>query len=134
MKRLIFKKSFRQSILSTIALAVFAYFAIASFGTAQQKRKLPDGRYEVSKHYSKGNTDHAIIYFDNPCITIRKLNVWEVYPEQFTIEDLKKLSTFPDWFQFKGTYNEQWARIGDAVPPNFMYAIANHIKENILDG
>jgi len=57
MKKVTFKKSFWQSVLSMIALAVFAYVAIASFGVASQKRQLPDGRYEVSKQYAKGNTE-----------------------------------------------------------------------------
>ncbi len=58
MKRKAFKKSFWQSLLSAIALVVFAYFAIASFGgTSQQKIKLPDGRYEVSKQFASGNSE-----------------------------------------------------------------------------
>ncbi len=57
MKKLVFKKSFRQSILSSIALAIFAYFAIASFGVSSQKRLLPDGRTELSRTYAKGNTE-----------------------------------------------------------------------------
>ena len=50
-----------------------------------------------------------------------------------TIQELKRLATFPDDFQFIGSHREQWARIGNAVMPKFMNAIASHIKENILD-
>lgn len=49
-----------------------------------------------------------------------------------TINELKRCSTFPDDFKFIGKYEEQWARIGNAVMPKFMYHIAKHIKENIL--
>jgi len=58
MKKLVYKKSFWNSLLSVIVLAVFAYIAMATFGgISQQKYKLPDGRWEISKHYSDGNTE-----------------------------------------------------------------------------
>lgn len=49
-----------------------------------------------------------------------------------TINELKRLSTFPDDFKFIGKFENQWARIGNAVMPKFMQAIAKHIKEYIL--
>ena len=57
MKNRVQKKSFWQSVLSVMVLGVFAYMAIGSFGTSQQKRKLPDGRWEIAKHYGSGNTE-----------------------------------------------------------------------------
>lgn len=51
-----------------------------------------------------------------------------------TIEEAKRLCSFPDDFQFIGNYRQQWARLGNAVMPNFMKAIALNIKENILNG
>jgi DNA (cytosine-5)-methyltransferase 1 len=51
---------------------------------------------------------------------------------QITIEEAKRLATFPDYFKFIGEYRNQWARIGNSVPPNLMKAIAEHIKINIL--
>ena len=50
-----------------------------------------------------------------------------------TIAELKRISTFPDDFQFIGKFEEQWARIGNAVMPKFMQAIASHIKATLLD-
>jgi DNA (cytosine-5)-methyltransferase 1 len=49
-----------------------------------------------------------------------------------TIEEAKRLQSFPDDFEFIGTYKKQWNRIGNSVPPNLMRAIALHIKDNIL--
>lgn len=49
-----------------------------------------------------------------------------------TIKELKRLGSFPDTFQFVGNFGERWACIGNAVPPNFMKAIAEHIRDNIL--
>lgn len=58
MKKIITKKSFWQSLLSTFIIALFAYIALASLGgISQQKYQLPDGRWEISKHYSDGNTE-----------------------------------------------------------------------------
>jgi len=50
-----------------------------------------------------------------------------------TIPELKRLGSFPDEYQFIGKFIEQWARIGNSVPPLFMKAIAEHIRYNILD-
>ncbi len=50
-----------------------------------------------------------------------------------TIGELKRLASFPDDFQFAGTFKEQWAQIGNAVMPKFMCAVAEHIKREILE-
>ena len=49
-----------------------------------------------------------------------------------TIEEIKRGSSFPDGFIFQGSFNEQWQRIGNSVPPNLMKAIALHIRDEIL--
>ena len=49
-----------------------------------------------------------------------------------TIEEIKRLSSFPDEYKFTGKFEQQWARIGNAVMPKQMYHIAKTIKENIL--
>ena len=49
-----------------------------------------------------------------------------------TIEELKRGASFPDNFDMRGNFSQQWGRIGNTVPPNLMRAIALHIKENIL--
>lgn len=50
-----------------------------------------------------------------------------------SIPELKRLASFPDEFQLIGKFVEQWARIGNSVPPLFMRAIALHIRGTILD-
>lgn len=49
-----------------------------------------------------------------------------------TIPELRRIGSYPDQFQFCGAYREQWARIGNSVPPLFMRAIAQHIRDEIL--
>jgi DNA (cytosine-5)-methyltransferase 1 len=54
-------------------------------------------------------------------------------PESMTISEIKRISSFPDDFILKGTFKEQWERIGRAVPPIMMMHIANAVKEGCLD-
>ena len=56
-----------------------------------------------------------------------------VLNRHLTISELKCLSSFPDNFIFIGKFQEQWARIGNAVMPNQMYYIAKHIKETVFN-
>jgi len=75
---------------------------------------------------------------NKPCQTIEK-SYRDISPihfqenRHFTIEELKRISTFPDDFQFIGSFQEQWARIGNSVPPKMMQAIAENIRDNILN-
>ena len=50
-----------------------------------------------------------------------------------SIEECKRLASYPDVFQFIGNFTEQYARIGNSVPPLFMRSIARHIRTAILD-
>jgi len=51
---------------------------------------------------------------------------------KLTISELKRLHSYPDDFKFIGKFEEQWARIGNSVPPLMMKAIAETIKDEIL--
>ena len=58
MKKIWFKRSLWQSVLSLVVLGIFAYLAIGSYGgTSQQKRYLGDGVYEVAKTFSSGKQE-----------------------------------------------------------------------------
>ncbi|MDD2920989.1 MAG: DNA cytosine methyltransferase [Anaerolineales bacterium] len=57
---------------------------------------------------------------------------WEK-PGLLSIPMLKRAGSFPADFQFIGDFKDQWARIGNSVPPLLMRSIAFHIKEHILD-
>lgn len=52
--------------------------------------------------------------------------------QSLSIEEVKRLFSFPDDYIFLGKFTEKWARLGNCVPPNFMKAIASNIYENIL--
>ena len=49
-----------------------------------------------------------------------------------TPDEGKLFASFPEGFRFVGGVRDQWERIGNSVPPNFMRAIAEHIRDNIL--
>jgi len=51
---------------------------------------------------------------------------------KFTIAELKRICGFPDDFILKGSYAQQWERLGNAVPPVMMFHIARTIRDEIL--
>lgn len=53
-------------------------------------------------------------------------------PRLLAIEELQRLQSYPDCYQFVGKFEQQWERIGNSVPPRMMQYIAEHIKDNIL--
>jgi len=50
-----------------------------------------------------------------------------------SIGEIKRIGSFPDEFRLTGSFKDQWARIGNSVPPLFMRALARHIRTTILD-
>ncbi len=48
---------------------------------------------------------------------------------RLTNRERARLQSFPDWFEFSGTYQQQRSQIGDAVPPLLGKAIAETIYE-----
>ena len=73
---------------------------------------------------------------DDPSRTIRThgrgWNPAGVERRKFTIAELKRICSFPDDFVLTGTYAQQWERLGRAVPPLMMRAIAQKIRDKIL--
>ena len=58
-----------------------------------------------------------------------------IHPDEMrklSIPELKRVSSFPDDFVLTGTFEQQWERIGRAVPPLMMKAIAEHVYSTIL--
>lgn len=51
---------------------------------------------------------------------------------KFTIPELKRICGFPDDFILTGTFAQQWERLGRAVAPPMMAAVAAHIRDTIL--
>lgn len=51
---------------------------------------------------------------------------------KFSIGELKRICGFPDDFVLTGTFEQQWERLGRAVPPPMMRAIAETVQREIL--
>ena len=51
---------------------------------------------------------------------------------KFSIAELKRICGFPDDFDLRGNYAQQWERCGRAVPPQMMHEIAKSVRDNIL--
>ena len=81
------------------------------------------------------------LHWDYPASTIlqgdaKHISCSALHPDEdrkLTIPELKRVGSFPDDFILTGTFEQQWERIGRAVPPNMMKAIAEHVRYNILD-
>ncbi len=89
---------------------------------------------EKKKHFGLVKVDP-----EKPCPTITKstggtttglIHPYEI--RRLSIDEIKTLASFPAAFHMEGSYNERWARIGNSVPPLFMKAIAENIRENLL--
>lgn len=53
-------------------------------------------------------------------------------PRILTVAEAKRLQSFPDSFQFPGSHQEAWSRIGNSVPPKLMEAVAKAVRESVL--
>lgn len=51
---------------------------------------------------------------------------------KFSIAELKRICAFPDDFVLTGTYGQMWERLGRAVPPVMMAAIARAVRDQVL--
>lgn len=51
----------------------------------------------------------------------------------FTVEELKRLQSFPDDYAIVGSYGQCLEQIGNSVPPRLAYCIARSVKEQLFD-
>lgn len=51
---------------------------------------------------------------------------------KYSIAELKRVGSFPDDFVLTGTFAQKWERVGRAVPPMMMKAVAEAIRDEIF--
>jgi DNA (cytosine-5)-methyltransferase 1 len=81
---------------------------------------------------------HAVL---GPSGTLPKMNpgggfatpLHPVEHRSLSIAEAKRLQSFPDDYILLGPFAEQWARIGNSVPPLLMLAVAEHVCACVLD-
>jgi DNA (cytosine-5)-methyltransferase 1 len=71
---------------------------------------------------------------DKPCNTATTKPELYHYEEKRTlsINELKRVCSFPDDYYCGENFFDKWERLGRSVPPLMMKAIAEHIFENVL--
>lgn len=93
-----------------------------------------------SKYHPKGHHfGLARLTWDAPSRTVLKQDgsgqsCGTCHPTELrrlTIPEVRRVCSFPDQFQLRGSTAEQWARMGNSVPPLFMRAIAAHIRATL---
>ena len=102
--------------------------------------KLKQGE-EASKYHIKGNYFNVKKLHNNkPSMTVTKLfsdgAAGLIHPLKnrfLTIPECKRICSFPDDFKLIGSFKDKWARLGNAVMPLQMKAIAQTLKKGILD-
>jgi DNA (cytosine-5)-methyltransferase 1 len=51
---------------------------------------------------------------------------------RFSLPEFKRFASFPDDFEFAGSFDEGIRQIGNCVPPLFMRAMGRHIRYRVL--
>lgn len=108
---------------------------ISNYAIGREAKNLEPG--EQSDRYINLVRAHP----DEPCPTVTQLGganpgvASVIHPDgtrKFTISELKRICSFPDDFELTGTYAQQWERLGRAVPPLMMRAVAGAIRDDVL--
>lgn len=83
---------------------------------------------------------HDLLYKvkrDEPCRTIKAQPGKFTGPfhwknRHFTIDELKRLQTFPDSYEIVGSYAKVMEQIGNSVPPRLAFVIASSLREQVF--
>lgn len=90
----------------------------------------------VSKYHPKESFFNVSrCHLNRPAPTILK-TMTKIHPLEdrfLTIQEVKRLCSFPDDFEVTGAVTAQWGQLGNAVMPKQMEAIARNISKEILD-
>jgi DNA (cytosine-5)-methyltransferase 1 len=108
--------------------------SIERFAIGREADKLKPGE-SSSRYFNLVRPDP-----DKPCPTVTQTGgsvgaasvIHPLEPRKLTISELKRLSGFPDDFTLAGSYRQQYERLGRAVPPPLMKAIAETLRDEVL--
>jgi len=113
--------------------------------TANLKRGVPYGLVRLRNHEPVIDDDRYLGgAADQPSVTVTsrsqlqernvggQLRMDERDVRRLTVREAARLQSFPDTHVFVGNKTEQYAQVGNAVPPLLMYRIARHIRDELL--
>ncbi len=73
------------------------------------------------------------LFAAKPSLTITSASPTEfIHPTEdrlLTLRECARLQSFPDWYEFHGSWTSVATQIGNAIPPMFMELLATHIKK-----
>ena len=94
----------------------------------------PTHSYGIRTGDKMGGTQRSKTFKDTPSRTITCTPEVFHYQDRRTlaINELKRICGFPDDYYTGTSFNKSWERLGRAVPPLMMKAIAEHIYNTIL--
>ncbi len=105
--------------------------SIERFAIGEEWNKLRPGETS-EKYFNLVKPDE-----DSPCPTVTATGgnvgaaavTHPTKPRKFTIAELRRICSFPDDFELKGSYQQQWERCGRAVPPRMMSHVAAAVRD-----
>jgi len=135
-KPLPYRYSLRDAIpwITTVGSSNEAETDISRYAIGAEWEKLNPGE-SSDKYFNL--TKPAI---DRPCPTVTQTGshvpaasvTHPTEKRKFSIAELKRICAFPDDFQLTGSYSQKWERLGRAVPPVMMAAIATTVRDKVL--
>jgi len=63
---------------------------------------------------------------------LRSVGAHPEYTRTYSLLEYRLLGSFPEQFRFAGDLSDGYRRIGNCVPPLFMYAVAHNLRERVL--
>ena len=122
-------------------------FGVAFPGTRTEAERIPEHKVRVAlahkaRHEAAGHGfGYQILSADKPAPTWPKTMMVSTSAPRYVERgvhwlaspvEMSAIGSYPTAFRFAGTYEDQWTRIGNSVPPLFMRAIARHIRQELL--
>ena len=108
--------------------------SIEKYSLHQLYRSLRPG----TGHDARQNLTRASFEKPSPCVVQTGGNVAAAgvchpsEPRRFTLPELRRICGFPDDFVLTGSFWKRWERLGRAVPPPMMKAVAEKLSEVLV--
>lgn len=98
--------------------------------TRRSYRRVMDGTPTEKRGGAPSGLKRLVAY--EPSLTITSGSSSEfIHPEEnrpLTLRECARLQSFPDWYEFQGTWASIATQLGNAIPPMFMETLTRHIQ------